>query len=423
MSASEPLKEKIGNWFWQFLSNVLQSYSRNINLEFFQRKYHGLPAEVIAKRRIKAASNWAGLVGFISGAVISVASAAAFVETISTLTSGFMASPITLPALLITAPVGVLTFAGEVAILVRLQLHLAYDLFVLYGLPVNTEDPEQMQEVVSVAFGIKSTEVAGQAIQKFIPQFAPALLRKAMRTGGIRRRFQEWIAQRLTGEFARKYLAEGALVRGIVPGIAIFSAAGWNYLSTKSIGQVLQARIRRRGLAAKRVEKLPLEGLSNPKLILQAVLGLALTNNDLSETEIIFYSKFVEKLRKIYGDEAVNALGEVSSLDWDETVADLADVTDTHEKTMIYEALTEVAIVEGQFQRKKIKRLISIANLYGLSFNLKKLKLQIVPFKEKQPARTYRIVILMLFLLMIISCVTCSLSTWLMVIQQGSGAG
>ena len=183
MKSSEPPKEKFGNWFWRFLSNVLQSYSRNVNLEFFQRKYPRLPVEVVAKRRIKGASNWAGLIGFISGAVISAAGAAAVVEIVSTVASGFTASPITLPALLITAPVGILTFAGEVAVLIRLQLHLAYDLFVLYSLPVNTEDPEQMQEIVAVAFGIKSTEVAGQAIQKIIPQLAPTLLRRTMRSG------------------------------------------------------------------------------------------------------------------------------------------------------------------------------------------------------------------------------------------------
>ncbi len=423
MNTNEPSKEKIGNWFWQFLNNILQSYSRNINLEFFQRKYPGLPAELIAKRRIKAASNWAGLIGFISGALISVASAAVVVETMSTVASGFTASPITLPALLITAPVGILAFAGEVTVLIRLQLHLAYDLFVLNGLPVNTEDPEQMDEIVKVAFGIKSTEVAGQAIQKIIPQLAPALLRKNMRNGLVRKKFQEWIGHRLTREFAQKYLAEGALIRFSASVFAIIPAAGWDYYSTQAIGQVLQARIRRRGLAAKRVDKLSLEGVENPKLILQAVLCLALTNDELSETENIFYSKFVEKLRKIYGPESVATFEEISSLDWDELVADLADVTNTQEKSAIYNALTEVAIVEGQLQRKKIERLKSVANLYGLPFDLNKLKIHTAVFKEPQRSRTCLIVILMLFVLMIISCLGCSFFVWSTLLQKGTGVG
>ena len=62
-----------------------------------------------------------------------------------------------------------MAFVGEVSALIRLQLHLAYDLFVLYGLPLNLDDPEDLQQVVSVAFGIKSAEMAGQAIQKAIP--------------------------------------------------------------------------------------------------------------------------------------------------------------------------------------------------------------------------------------------------------------
>ena len=423
MNTSEPPKEIVGDWFSQLLSNILLSYSRNINLEFFQRKYPDLPAELVAKHRIKAASNFAGLIGFMTGTVISVASAAVVLETVSTVASGFTASPITLPAMLITAPIGILTFAGEVAVLIRLQLHLAFDLFVLYGLPVNTEDPEQMQEIVKVAFGIKSTEVAGQAIQKLIPQLAPALLRKNMRNGLVRKKFQEWIAHGLTWKFARKYLAEGALIRVIGPGISIISAVSWDYLSTQAIGQVLQARIRRRGLAAKRVDKLSLEGVENPKLILQAVLCLALTNDELSETENIFYSKFVEKLRKIYGPESVASFGEISSLDWDELVTDLADVTNTQEKSVIYNALTEVAIVEGQLQPKKIKRLKSVANLYGLPFDLNKLKIHTAAFKEPQRSRTFLIIILMLFVLMIISCLGCSFFVWSTLLQKGTGVG
>lgn len=423
MKTTENPNEETYDWFWRLLKNVLESYSRNVSLEFFQRKYPGLPLEVIAKRRIKAASNWAGLVGFVSGGIISIASAGAVAAALTTVASGFTASPVTIPTLAITTPVAVLAFAGEIGILVRLQLHLAYDLFVLYGLPVNTEDPEHLHEVVGVAFGIKSAEVTGQAIQKILPQLAPTLLRGTMRTGLVRRRFQEWVAQKLTREFARKYLAEGALIRVLVPGIAIFTATGWNYIATKSIGQALQARIRRRGLAAKRVDKLSLEHVTNPKLILRAVLGLALTNDDLSETEITFYSKFVEKLREIYGDEAVDAIGEVSSFDWDEIIVDLADVGNDQERSVIYGALTEVAIVEGQLQRKKIKRLKSIAELYSLPFDLKKLKVQVAGFKEPQPLRRCLITVLMLFVLIIVSCGICSLTVWSTVLQQGASTG
>ena len=215
-------------------------------------------------------------------------------------------------------------------------------------------------------------------------------------------------------------MAEGALIRVIVPGIAIISAAGWDYLSTKAIGQVLQARIRRRGLAAKRVDKLSLEGVDNPKLILQAVLCLALTKDELSETEIIFYSKFVEKLRKICDPESIAAFGETLSFDWDELVTDLADVTNPQEKSVIYNALTEVAIVDGQLQRKKIKRLESVANLYGLPFDLNKLKTQAAVFKEPHRSRTCLIVML---IVLIFSCFGCSFIVWSTLLQKGTGVG
>ncbi len=81
-------------------------------------------------------------------------------------------------------------------------------------------------------------------------------------------------------------------------------------------------------------------------------------------------------------------------------------------KLFFYNALTEVAIVEGEIQAKKIKRLKGVANLYGLTFDLKKLKMQAAAFKEPQRSRTCLIVILMLFALMIISCLVFSFSVW-----------
>ena len=110
-------------------------------------------------------------------------------------------------------------------------------------------------------------------------------------------------------------------------------------------------------------------------------------------------------------------------MDWDELVIDLADVTNTQEKSVIYNALTEVAIVEGQLQPKKIKRLKSVANLYGLPFDLNKLKIHTAVFKEPQTSRTCLIIMLMLFVLMIISCLGCSFFVWSTLLQQKMGGG
>lgn len=423
MNSHQSSDDEIKNWFWRFLSNILRKHAENTNLEFFQSKYPGLPREAIAQRRIKAAAQSAALFGFASGAAISIAEAGTVVSALSTVASGFLASPITLPVLAVAIPVGVAAYAMELNFLLRIQLHLAYDLFVLYGLPLDMEDPEKAQDVVSVAFGIKSVEVAGQAIQKIVPKMGPILLRKSMRKGLARRKLQEWFARRFTWQFARKYLAEGALIRMLVPGIAIVTATAWDYLLIKAIGNAVRARIRRRGLAAIEADKLALEYVRSPKLVLHAVLALALTNEDLCETELRFYSRLVERLRNLYGDAGIDALGEVSSLDWDVVMADLADVVDEQEKRVIYDALAAVAIVEGQLQRKKRKRLQAVADLYGISFDEKKLNVKLAPFKEPWSTRTCLFAVLALSVLSISLCLVCWLGTLLATLQQANIGG
>ena len=415
---SENTDQEPRGWFAQLLGNVVQSYARNTNLEFFQRKYPGLPPQTIAERRIKAAAFAAGLVGFLSGGVIAIAGTSIALSVLGTFISGLTASPVTVPALAVAVPLGGAAFVVEVSVLVWIQLHLAYDLFVLYGLPIDFDDPEDLQQVVSVAFGIKSAEMAGQAIQKAIPQLAPTLLRKGMRAGLVRRKFQEWIAKRLSWAFARKYVAEGVLVRYLVPGISVFTATAWDYASTQSIGHRIKNRIKRRGLAAKRVDRLSLEHIASPTLLLHASLELAMTESDLSETEVTFYSTLVARLCELHGDQAIDALKDISFLEWDDIVADLADIESEQEKAAIYQALAQMTVVKGRLYRKQVKRLKNIAELYGLPFDLKKLKTHTTTFREPQPLQSCLIGVIILFVLMLISCGACSLTVWLTVLQS-----
>jgi hypothetical protein len=401
------------SWFWRLIRWVLIIHAKKANLEFFERKYAGLPADVIAARRIKSAARFAGLAGFFCGAIISLSTIGAVTSALSTVASGFTASLVTVPVIVISLPAALLAFGAEMAIIIRIQLHLAYDLFVLYRLPVDLEDPEEMFRIAGVAFGIKGAEVGGQALQRLLPQLAPQLLRKAMRTGLVRRKIQEWFARRLSWQFARRYLGEGVLIRWLVPGIAVITATGWDYYSTKAIGGTLHSKIRRRGLAAKEVDKLDLKKVANVQLFIKSILALALTDHDLSETEFTFYSTLIEQLRQIHGDEAVDAVRDITFFDWQVILAELAQIGDPEERKVFYEALVAAAVVEGQFRRAKRKRLASVAKMWDLPFDAKTIKARVEFFREPNPTRTCLISVLAIFALMLLSCALCSWGIYL----------
>jgi hypothetical protein len=166
-----------------------------------------------------------------------------------------------------------------------------------------------------------------------------------------------------------------------------------------------------------------LEHIRSPELLLHAVLALMLTGGDFSEGALSYYSRLVERLRTLYGDAAVDDLGEVSSFDWDVVMARLSGVTEEQEKRAIYEALIAAAIVGGQIQRRKRRRLQDVTSLYGISFEGKKLKAKLIPFKEPRPTRTCLFAVLALFVLTVSLCLICWFGTLLPTLQQAAMGG
>ncbi|MCG3207811.1 MAG: hypothetical protein FOGNACKC_01411 [Anaerolineae bacterium] len=415
MSVGRKTAKPQQDWYLQLIDRILVVYAKKVNLDYFKRKYAGLPAEAIAARRIKSAARIAGLAGFSSGVIISLSTIGAVASAASAVASSFTTLPVTLPVVAISVPIAALSFGVEVAIIVRIQLHLAYDLFVLYRLPVDVEDPEEMYQVATVAFGIKGAELGGQGLQKLVPQLAPQLLRKAMRTGLVRRKIQGWFARRLGWQFARRYLGEGILIRWLVPGLAVITATGWDYFSTQAIGSTLHNKIRRRGLAAKEVDKLDLKRVTNVLLFVKSILALALTDYDLSETEFTFYSTLIEELRKTHGDEAVDSVKDTTFFEWQDILTELTEINGQEERVVFYEALISAAVVEGQFKRAKRKRLESVAKMYDLPFNVDSIKSRTEIYKEPNPTRTCLVTVLFIFGFMMLSCGLCSYGIYLSV--------
>ena len=57
----------------------------------------------------------------------------------------------------------------DVAFVTRLQLRLAYDVAVLYRLPLDLSDPDDMWKLIRVAFTIKSGEAMSGGVVKAVP--------------------------------------------------------------------------------------------------------------------------------------------------------------------------------------------------------------------------------------------------------------
>lgn len=155
---------KTGNWFTKLVSHALSQYTKKVDWEYFQRKYDGVPADAIVEQRIAMAARYAALEGGLSASAYTGAIAA----TIGSLGG---ASPATVPAAVGTVMV-------DVAFTTQLQLRLAYDISVLYRVPLDVNDPDDLWKLIRIAFTIKSGEVAREGVIKVVPAFIRPLIRR-----------------------------------------------------------------------------------------------------------------------------------------------------------------------------------------------------------------------------------------------------
>lgn len=203
-----------GTWFSHLLKHSLDQYVHEVDAAFFQRKYPGLPADAIVQARIQLAARYASIEGGLSAGAYTGAVAA-------TLGSAGGASPITVPA-------AGLSFIVDLLFISRLQLRLAYDIAVLYKVPLNLEDPEDLWKLIQIAFAIKAGEAGRGAVGKGVPVLVRPILKKLYSRGALT------AARSLP--VVGKYLLQRNVIKFTIPAVGVPLSMGVNYWSTMTAG-------------------------------------------------------------------------------------------------------------------------------------------------------------------------------------------
>ena len=171
--------------------------------------------DAIVEQRIKMASRYAAIEGGLSASAYT----GAIVATIGTLGG---ASPATVPAATATLMV-------DLAYTTRLQLHLAYDISVLYRVPLDTTNPDDLWKLIRVAFTIKSGEVVREGVLKAVP---------AMMRPVIKRFYSKGVLNTAKGlPFVGKYLLQRNAIKVGIPLVGVPLAVVLNRQTTMIAGR------------------------------------------------------------------------------------------------------------------------------------------------------------------------------------------
>lgn len=312
---------KSGNWFTKLSAHALSSYTAKVDWQFFQERYQGVPADAIVDQRIKMAARYAALEGGLSAGAYS----AAIVATLGSLGG---ASPATVPA-------AVATMMVDVAFITRLQLRLAYDIAVLYRVPLDLSDPEDMWKLIRVAFTIKSGEVVREGVVKAVP-FVVRPVIKRFYSGAV-------LTAAKGLPFVGKFLLQRNVIKIGIPVVGVPLAVVLNRYTTLLAGRHAQAVFRNEA----RVIELAV-GLSNrsrhPQLMLWVAWLVIMADQKMVDDEALLIRHLVRLVREQHQvvDEQLAHLVDIDPAEvWRRLDAEPGDLSD------LPDVAARVAAVDG----------------------------------------------------------------------------
>ncbi len=323
---------KSGAWFTQLLAQALSSYANEVTWQYFQERYEGVPADVIVDQRIKMASRYAALEGGLS--------ASAYTGAISgTLGSLGGASPLTVPAAIATVMV-------DVAFITQLQLRLAYDVAVLYRVPLDVSDPDDLWKLIRVAFTIKS----GEAVREGVVKAVPAMMRPV-----IKRFYSGQVLAAAKGlPVVGEYLLQRNIIKIGIPLVGVPLAVVVNRYSTLLAGRHARAVFRNEARVIELAENLS-ERSQHPQLMLWVAWLVIKADGKIADEEALLMRHLVRRVRDQHQvvDEEITRLVDIDRAEvWRRLDAEPGDLGD------ILDVANRVATVDGAVNAPE-KRVIS----------------------------------------------------------------
>lgn len=338
---------KEGKWFEKLLFTALANYATKVDAEFFRNKYPDLPFDAIVDMRIQMAARYAS----IEGALSSFAYTGAVSATIGSLGG---ASPITLGA-------SVVSFLTDMVYTTQLQLKTTYDISVLYGVPLNIDDPDDMWKLVKIALGIKAGEASTIAITKS----APEIVRKLLKTYYSR----SVLAAARGLPAVGKYLLQRNVIKFAIPIVGVPATTAANYWTTKFSGIHAKKLLRHEVKIAEAANKIAAD-TTDLGAILWLVMLIMKSDAALNEDESLFYH-YVSKAVRNTGNfkEELNEIQSSLAMDDAKAWSKIADSKEPGET--LYQAGLVAAAVDGKVTVEKLETLKELAVLLNVTFSEK----------------------------------------------------
>ena len=316
-----------GAWFPRLIAHALATYTDKVDYRYFQEKYKGLPPDAIVEKRIKLAANYAGLEGFISSGLYS-----AYMVSKLGPRGG---APKEMTAAVSAA---VLT---DIASVTTLQLRLAYDIAVLYRVPLDLADPEDLWKLIRVALTIRSGAIVRDGSLKLVPRIVRPLIKKYY-AGPV-------LSAAKGLPVVGKYLLQRNVIKVAIPVVSVPAAAVINRWSTIVVGNHARTVFRNDVQVIQTAEKL-VARTEHPALMLWVAWFVVRADGKSTDNEALLMRHMARLLRDshdIDDDDLARTIEFDPNDVWRRLEADTGNTGD------LLELATRVAAVDGPINERE----------------------------------------------------------------------
>lgn len=347
-----------GAWFEKLLSFALNNYQNKVTAEYFQKEYPGLPPDVIVNQRIELAKKYAAISGGTTGAAYTGAVAA-------TIGTAGGASPVAIPA-------AITTLVVDLGYTSLLQLRLAYDISVLYGHPLDYEDPQDLTDLLDLAFGVEAGETFNKGLQRFAPEFYRVFIKKTLTGSSL----DALKALPVVGQ----YLLQRNIIKAGIPVIGIGLGVGLNYYMTDKIGKRARTKFRRRAAIEEAVRDFPLDAVQNMRLLLDLIWLAIFADKEATRPEAWFLQGFITRIQETGSIPDLENYSKQVNFDQEKILNQLS-ICSMDERQTLFNAVCMAVVVDGKSNDSELAFVREVAHRADIPLDEKALQELVKKYK------------------------------------------
>jgi tellurite resistance protein len=335
---------KDGSWFQSVIRAHLKAHVARIDRDRWDRLYPGVDLDERARREVQRVA----LKSAAAGAIASTAASTG--ELLSLITEG-LAAPVGLPA-------AALAMALEAAYTSLLQIDLACDLGLIYGVPFNAADLGEVATLFGMALDLDV--YSSQKKEEEDTAGAPH---------GLLARLIHFEEGEIGARIGRKLL-EDSLVRNVLPVVGVPISARWNYVATIRFGNRVKRYVRGRRALIASIERLRIAGL-DAKLLLHGAWLLSIADGEAGHEEMLALAAISDLLSDAERS-ALDSNGVLSDNEegWLAAVAALAKQAGKGVQSALLDALSLVAAADHELSVPERRFLERVWSALGSETNL-----------------------------------------------------